>query len=99
MSHDSVELASLRASLDQSQRQVRRVLHVLRAVGHEDRDSWCFCGAYLSVVGGHGPHSDRCLAARRELLALSGCPGRPHPEAPGQCEEPGRCGEPRGFYA
>lgn len=69
MSRDAVELASLRASLDQSQRHVRRALHVLRAVGHEDGAERCFCGGWMNnpMIPNH---SKECLAARRELLAL-----------------------------
>lgn len=70
MSRDAVELASLRASLDASQRHVRRVLHVLRALGRPDGKSRCYCP--VPRLPADLPfHTTECAAARRELLALT----------------------------
>lgn len=51
MSRDAVTIASLTAERDAAQRHVRRLLHVLRAVGHEDGPERCFCSAWAEDFG------------------------------------------------
>jgi hypothetical protein len=74
MSRDAVRIASLREAVRAGDRQVRRILHVLAAVGHPDGELRCFCFGWENS---DHVHSDICVAARRELLALKRPGGRP----------------------